>query len=72
MEERHAAIDELDRGEHAYYRYDVSCGGQEILQAEAEIWHLIVDGARKHKAEDDRAIRRMLASLQCLDPTVHE
>lgn len=68
VEERHEKISVLEQGDVSFYRYDAKCAGDEVLRVDVTVRNLVVEGVQKHKAEDDRTVRRMLSSLQCLEP----
>lgn len=65
MTERHATIAVSDHGEYSYYRYDRDCGGGNVLRADVELRH--ASKPDQFDTADDRAIRRMLQSLRCID-----
>lgn len=68
-EARHEQLSVFEEGEVSFYRYDARCAGDEVLRVDVTVRNLVSDGVPKHKAEDDRTIRRMLGSLQCFEPT---
>ncbi|MGH7927559.1 MAG: hypothetical protein ACREQV_07175 [Candidatus Binatia bacterium] len=57
------------RGEEFYssFRYDVHCRTGDVLWADANLTHYYVDGVSQFGEEDEATIRRILASIKCLD-----
>jgi hypothetical protein len=64
--QRHEMISERYDPPYSYYRYDVACGGGEMLSARVEMFNVIENGQPIYRAADDAAVRRILSSIRCL------
>lgn len=60
----HPVISVLEEGDYSYYRYDVLCGGREVLSMNAEV-NRRIEGSVEVWAQDDQIVRRILGSAKC-------
>ena len=68
----HSSIDRLDWKSRTYFRYDTRCADTSAVTMHVELLSL-QDGVPVHEAEDERAIRRVLSSVECKEvPPVKE
>ena len=63
----HETIDRIDTGGQVIFRYDVACRHDSILVIDAVTRKMGGEKAKEWLEEDEKAIRRILASAECLE-----
>jgi len=64
---RHDSIDSFDTGGQVIFRYDVACRHDSILVIDGVTRKVGGEKAKEWLEEDEKAIRRILASVECFD-----
>jgi hypothetical protein len=68
MADEHKTVDSVHTDEYSYYRYDVACHDDTVVQALAEVRHPVINGTPRFQEEDDRIVRAVLQSISCVGP----
>jgi hypothetical protein len=63
----HDTISKWGDGPYSSFRYDVHCGNGDVLWGAATLTHYYRDGVSQFGKDDEAVIRRILASMTCVE-----
>ena len=63
---RHPEFSRWDRNPYTYFRCDASCQDGSLISMHAEVLNIFKNGKSLYIDEDERLIRRIMESVQCL------